>query len=143
MKEMGRIIGIDYGEKRCGVAASDPLHMIAGAHDVVVYKGGKQLLDALNRICADLEAEKVVVGLPLNMDGSRGPSAQAAEAFAGKLGARIGLPIEMWDERLTTKTAEAALIEAGTRRDKRKLLVDKVAAQVMLQHYLDAHSSDP
>lgn len=139
---MGRVIGIDYGERRCGVAASDPTHTIAGAHEVLVCKNRRQLLADIVRMCETLEAERVVVGLPLNMDGSQGPSAQAAAAFAGELAVRLDLPIETWDERLTTKTAQAALIEAGTRRARRRELVDKVAAQVMLQHYLDAHATD-
>lgn len=136
---MGRIVGLDYGEKRCGVAVSDPLHMIAGACEVIDVRGPKQVMKEILALCRDQEAERIVVGMPLNMDGTRGASAEAAQRLADGLAARTELPVETWDERLTTKTAEQALIEAGTRRAQRKGVIDKVAAQIMLQHYLDSH----
>ena len=138
MSEMARLVGIDYGTRRCGVALSDPMQIIASAHEVIEVEGEKSLVRRIHQICEEAEAEAVVVGLPLNMDGSEGPSAAAAKALAGKIAKRTGLPVETWDERLTTRTAEEALIASGTRRKKRKGLVDKVAAQIMLQHYLDS-----
>jgi putative Holliday junction resolvase len=135
---MARILGLDFGTRRCGVAVSDPMHIIASAHEVIEIDSEKKLLRRIREICAEVEAERIVVGLPFNMDGSEGASATASKAFAEKLAEKIGLPVDMWDERLSTKSAEAALIEAGTRREKRKGLIDKVAAQIMLQHYLDS-----
>jgi putative Holliday junction resolvase len=135
---MARIVALDFGTRRCGVAVSDPMQIIASAHEVIEIVSEKALLLRIRRICDEMEAERIVVGLPLNMDGSEGPSALASKAFAEKLVKNIGLPVETWDERLSTKSAEAALIEAGTRREKRKGLVDKVAAQIILQHYLDS-----
>jgi len=136
--EMARIVGLDFGTRRCGVAISDPMQIIASTHEVIEIGSEKELLRRIREICDEVEAERIVIGLPLNMDGSEGPSALASRAFAEKLVNKTGLPVETWDERLTTKTAEAALIEAGTRREKRKGLVDKLAAQIMLQHYLDS-----
>jgi putative Holliday junction resolvase len=136
---MGRLIGIDVGTKRFGVAVSDPLKMFASPHEVIKATGDKHALQEVVRICAEQEAEKLVVGLPLNMDGSRGPAAERVETLVEKLKTLVDVPVVLWDERLTTKTAEAALIEADTRRERRKDLVDKIAAQVLLQHYIDAH----
>ena len=136
---MGRVLGIDFGEKRCGVALSDPTHFIASAHSVISYRNIAEVYRQVKLLCAEHDVEKIVVGLPLNMDGSLGPSAQKAQAFAEALETRGNVPVTTWDERLSTKSAEDALIEAGTRRDKRKGIVDKVAAQILLQHYLDAH----
>lgn len=135
---MGRLLGIDYGERRCGIALSDPSRIIAGALTVLDGLSGKALLREVAALCAEHEVEGVVVGLPLNMDGSRGPMTQAVEAFGESLRRRLGIPVNTWDERLTTRTAEQVLIEGGTSRAKRKQLIDKVAAQVLLQAYLDA-----
>ena len=137
---MGRVLGIDFGEKRCGIALSDPTHCIASAHSVISYRDLAEVYRQVKAQCDESEVEKIVVGLPLNMDGSLGPSAQRAQAFAKGLGSRVAVPVTTWDERLSTKSAVDALIEAGTRRRKRKGIVDKVAAQILLQHYLDAHT---
>lgn len=137
---MGRLLGVDFGTVRIGIALSDPLGMFATAHDVLDGGAPAQAAKAIAALCAEKEVETIVVGHPLNMDGSRGPSAEAAAAFAERLRGVVSIPVVLWDERLTSKSAEAALIEAGTRRDKRRGLVDKVAAQILLQHYLDAHS---
>ena len=136
---MARLVGIDVGTKRFGVAVSDPMKIFASPHEVIQAPSDKQALRAVARICAEQEAEALVVGLPLNMDGSEGPAAERVEMLVEKLRGMVDIPIVLWDERLTTKTAEAALIEADTRRSRRKGLVDKIAAQVLLQHYIDAH----
>ena len=93
-----------------------------------------------------IEAEQVaaiIVGYPLNMDGSAGPRATRTDEFMAELARRTAIPVRQWDERLSTKSAESVLIEAGTRRDKRREVVDKLAAQIMLQNYLDAHGPAP
>jgi putative Holliday junction resolvase len=127
------------GTKRFGVAVSDPLKMFASPHSLIKVDHDREALDGVVRVCAEQDAETLVVGLPLNMNGSRGPAAERVEGFVEKLRQRLDIPIILWDERLTTKTAEAALIEADTRRERRKELVDKIAAQILLQHYMDAH----
>lgn len=140
---MGRLVGLDVGTKRFGIAVSDPLKMFASPHSVIKVDHDKEALKGVVRVCAEQEAETLVVGLPLNMDGTCGPAAERVEAFVEKLRRRVDVPIVLWDERLSTKTAEAALIEADTRRARRKALVDKIAAQVLLQHYMDAHHAAP
>ncbi|HMP71746.1 MAG TPA: Holliday junction resolvase RuvX [Kiritimatiellia bacterium] len=135
---MGRILGVDYGTHRIGIASSDPMQMFASALEVIPATPVAACLSRLEELCRRQEVERVVVGLPLNMNGTKGPAAEAAEAFAEKLRGVVAVPVVLWDERLTTKSAHDALIEAGTRREKRKDVVDKVAAQILLQHYLDA-----
>ena len=135
---MGWVVGIDYGDKRCGVAVSDPSRIIASAHRVISNTGMDRVIQEIAELCRNQEVEQIILGWPLNMDGTEGPATDKVRVFLLKLKPAIDLPIETWDERLTTRTAETILIEAGTRRKKRKALVDKVAAQVLLQHYLDS-----
>jgi putative Holliday junction resolvase len=140
---MGRILGIDLGERRVGFAVSDPTGFLASSHGMIEVQSPAHAANETARVCREVEAVKVVVGLPINMDGSRGPAAQRVEAFAEALQQKIELPVALWDERLSTKSAHDVLIEAGTRREKRKGLVDKIAAQIMLQNYLDAQNARP
>jgi putative Holliday junction resolvase len=136
---MGRLLGIDYGERRIGTALSDPMRIIASPHDVVDARDRPHALKQLADLCQTQEVDEIIVGLPRNMDGSCGESAEKARQLADDLKECTGLPVRMWDERLSTVTAQQTLIEAGTRREKRKGLVDKLAAQVILQHYMDAN----
>lgn len=134
----GALLGLDPGEKRIGMAVSDPGRLIASPIDMVPRKKfseDAQKILALfdNRACAGF-----VVGLPLNMDGSAGPSAQAARAFARNLLNLRDVPLVLWDERLTTAAATRTLIEADSSRRRRGEVVDKVAAGFMLQGVLDA-----
>jgi len=138
---VGRVLGVDLGSKRIGFAVSDPDRIIATALKMIECLSDKQIKKAITDTCAETKAELCVLGHPINMDGSKGPAAQRAQKFVDELTAELSIPVVLWDERLTTKTANELLIEAGTRRDKRKGLVDKIAAQIMLQHYLDSHSS--
>lgn len=140
---MGRILGVDVGERRVGFAVSDPTEFLASSHGMVEVQSPAHAANETVRLCRELGAAKVVVGMPINMDGSRGPAAQKAEAFAEALRGKLDLPVDTWDERLSTKSAHDVLIEAGTRREKRKGLVDKLAAQIMLQNYLDAQHARP
>jgi putative Holliday junction resolvase len=137
---MAKILGLDYGEKRVGVAVSDPDGVIAMAHSVFDRDGGsgKALIEEIVRICRETGVEKVVVGLPINMNGTKGPMAEKIEAFAANLTGAVGLPVEKWDERLSTSMAERTLLEADMSRSKRKKVRDKMSAQVILQGYLDA-----
>lgn len=134
---MGRILGIDYGERRCGVALSDPTQLIATPYSVIEWKGLRSLLGEIERISKDQQIERVVIGMPLNMNGTQGPMANTVQEFVNALGKHLAIPVLTWDERLSTRTAEKALLEAGTSRAKRKKLVDKIAAQILLQAYLD------
>lgn len=138
---MGRVLGVDLGSKRIGFAVSDPDRIIATALKMIECLSDKQIKKAITDVCAETKAELCVLGHPINMDGSKGPAAQRAQKFVDELTIELSIPVVLWDERLTTKTANELLIEAGTRRDKRKGLVDKIAAQIMLQHYLDSHST--
>ena len=131
-------MGIDFGDRRIGVAISDPMQMIATAFSVVEYDDVHVAKKEVQAICLERQVCKIVIGLPLNMNGSEGPAVEKVKTFAGLLVALVDIPIEFWDERLTTKSAHDVLMEAGARRDKRKRLVDKVAAQIILQGYLDA-----
>ncbi len=137
-----RALGIDLGSKRIGVAVSDRSGTIASPLTVVARSGS---VAADHRRIAALveeeEAEVIVVGLPLNMDGSSGPAAVAAVAEAERLATVVGVPVETWDERRTTVTAEAALMAQRMRAEARRRVVDKVAAAVMLQGWLDARGA--
>lgn len=134
---MGRVIGVDHGERRIGLAISDPDGVLASPLKTVDVRDGDPV-KAVAGVCAETGAERVVVGLPLHLDAREGASAEKARAFAEALRARTGVPVELWDERLTTVSAQKALIEGGVRRKRRKELVDGLAARIMLQHYLDS-----
>jgi len=137
---MARMLGIDYGKKRIGLALSDPTGVIASPLDVIENAGMQKSTRKLAELAADREIERFVVGLPLNMDGSEGPAARLVRTFAGKLGESSGLPVDLWDERLTTSAAERAMLQADLSRAKRAKRIDKLAAQAILQAYLDRHS---
>lgn len=137
-----RALGVDLGSKRIGIAVSDRSGTIASPLTVLA-RSGRPVLD--HRRIADLvaeeEAEVVVVGLPLNMDGSLGPAARAAVAEAEALATVVGVPVETSDERRTTVTADQAMREFGMNAPARRKVVDKVAAAVMLQHWLDGRAA--
>lgn len=135
---MARILGVDYGDRRTGIAISDEARVIAFPRETLECPRIEQAAAAVARLAEAERVSEIVVGLPLNMDGSAGPRAGRTEAFCGELARRTAIPVKRWDERLSTRIAEAVLIEAGTRREKRRGVVDKLAAQVILQGYLDA-----
>ena len=131
-----RALGIDVGAVRVGLALSDPLGLTAQPLAVVRRTTPERDLGAIGEIAEKHEVDTLVIGLPINMDGSEGPAAEAARLF-GRLLAPLNLPVEFVDERLSTVVAEAALLEADVRRDKRRQVRDKVAAAVILQTWLD------
>lgn len=133
---MPRILCLDVGEKRIGIAVSDTMHLIASPHSVYLRVGYGPDVRHMQHLIEELNGELMVIGLPRNMDGSLGGSAQKAQAFAGKL-AEAGIAVTYWDERLSTVSAQRSLIEGGMRREQRRDTVDKVAAAVILQAYLD------
>lgn len=134
-----RALGIDLGSKRIGIAVSDRSGTIASALTVLARSGSvNRDHRAIAALVAEEEAEAVVVGLPLNMDGSHGPAARAATLEAEALATVVGVPVTMFDERRTTVTADRAMIEARMGAKARRKVVDKVAAAVMLQTWLDS-----
>ncbi len=132
----GRILGLDPGERRIGVALSDPLGMIAQPH-CVIDRREEDALDAIRNLVADYDVALIVVGLPISLSGREGPAAEAARAFAEAVIDVVDCEVEMMDERFTTATAERALLEADVSRAQRRSVRDMVAASVMLQAYLD------
>lgn len=138
MTGTGRVLAVDLGDKRVGLAVSDPLGLTAQGLDTLERRGDRVDLEALRQTCAEREVARIVVGLPRNMDGSEGPRAQKSRAFARRLHEATGLPVFLWDERLSSAEAERVLIAADVSRQKRKQAVDRMAAQVILQGYLEA-----
>ncbi len=130
-----RILGLDYGEKTIGVAVSDLMGWTA--QGVETIRRSKSELDRLKELISQYSVEEIVVGLPKNMDGSLGPRARLTLKFVELLKKTIGLPVSTWDERLTTMAAQKTLIEADVSRAKRKQVIDKMAAVLILQGYLD------
>ena len=134
-------MGLDYGSKTVGVAVSDALGITAQGVETICRKEENKLRKTCARIeelVREYEVGKIVVGLPKHMNGDIGERAELAEAFGDMLQRRTGLPVEMWDERLSTVSAERVLTESNIRRENRKKYIDKVAAVFILQSYLDA-----
>jgi putative Holliday junction resolvase len=134
---MPRILGVDWGRATLGLAVSDELGLIAQGLASLPRTGEAQDVEAIGTYIRSLAVEAIVVGLPRNMDGSLGPSADAARAFAQVLHDRLHVPVHLWDERLTTLAAERTLVGAGVRRRARRAVVDQVAAAMILQGFLD------
>ena len=135
-----RIMGLDYGSKTVGVAISDPLLITAQGIEIIRRKDENKLRRTLARIeelIVEYDVSEIVLGLPKNMNDTIGDRAQLSLEFQEKLERRTGLPVTMWDERLTTVAADQVMMEAGIRREHRKEYVDKIAAVFILQGYLD------
>lgn len=133
-----RALGIDLGSRRIGVALANSEGTLATPYEVVIRSGDRPTDHrAISLLAVETGAEVIVVGLPLSLDGSRGPSAVGARVEADELAQATGLPVEMWDERLTTVTADRDLMALDMKRGHRRQVVDKVAAAIMLQAWLD------
>jgi putative Holliday junction resolvase len=137
----GRLIGLDVGERRVGVAVSDQMNIMAIPECVIERTSLEEDLRTICDLAREKQAERVIVGLPLRLDGSHGQEAQRVTAFARKLAERAGIPVEMADERLSTKEAERGLISRDVKRRRRRKIIDKVAAQIILQTYMDARNA--
>lgn len=135
---MSKALGVDFGDRRTGVAISDESRTIAFPRETLDCPRVEQAAAAVARLAESEKAAEIVVGYPLNMNGSKGARADRTDEFLAELAKRTSIPLRKWDERLSTKIAEAVLIEAGTSRKKRRGVVDKLAAQVILQGYLDS-----
>ena len=135
-----KLLGIDYGDARVGVASSDALGLMAHGLETVPNRVYDKMLARLTTICGEVQPDTVVVGLPRNMDGSEGFRAQATHDFVSDLSARMpDLHIVLWDERLSTVEAAGILNQTNTRGKNRKAVIDTVAAEIILQSYLDAN----
>ena len=135
-----RIMGLDFGSKTVGVAVSDSLLLTAQGLEIIRRKEENKLRQTLARIeelIIEYEVEEIVLGLPKHMNGTEGVRVELTYEFKDKLERRTGLPVVLWDERLTTVAADRTMIEAGIRRENRKKYVDKLAAAFILQGYLD------
>ena len=132
-----RILALDHGTVRIGVALSDELKMIASPLEYIPADPRDAFLSRLRAIMEDKEVEQVIVGMPRNMDGTHGPAAQKVTEFVEELRGELTVPIRTWDERLTSAQANRMLIQGQVRRQDRKQVVDKMAAAILLQSYLD------
>ncbi|MFA5576438.1 MAG: Holliday junction resolvase RuvX [Tissierellaceae bacterium] len=134
---MERIMGLDIGDKTIGVAVSDLLQITAQGITTIKRESKAKDFEALDAIIKEYNIKKIVVGLPINMNGTLGPQGEKTKVFGERIGKRYKLEIIYEDERLTTVAAERALIEGDMRREKRKSVIDKLAAVFILQTYLD------
>jgi putative Holliday junction resolvase len=133
-----RILALDHGTKRIGIAVSDELKMIAQPLEYIPAEPFAGFLARLKELLRDKEVELLLVGMPRNMDGSYGPAAIKVRDFVAALNGAVTVPIKTWDERLTSAQANRFLIQGNVRRQKRKEKVDKTAAAILLQSYLDS-----
>ena len=134
----GRIMGLDIGDKTIGVAVSDLMGLTAQGVTTIKRVGKKKDIEAIKQIIAEKQVNKIVSGLPKNMKGTVGPQGEKVQKFCELLKEETNLPIEFWDERLSTVAAERSLIEGNVRRENRKKVIDMLAAVIILQGYLDS-----
>jgi len=132
-----RKMALDYGEVRIGIAFSDMLNIIASSYETYTRRGLGADLEYLAKLAKEKEVDEIVIGLPKNMDGTEGERAEATRSFGEKLEKLTNLKIKYFDERLTSVSAEKFLIQADMRREKRKQVIDKISATIILQNYLD------
>ena len=136
-----RILALDHGTVRIGVALSDELKMMASPLEFIPAEPFAEVLTRLKALVREKEVELIVIGMPRNMDGSYGPAAEKVREFATALKDALAIPLRMWDERLSSTQANRMMAEGGVKRDKRKEKVDGMAAAIFLQSYLDATGS--
>jgi len=135
-----RILALDHGTKRIGVAVSDEMKVIATPLEYIPAEPIVAFFDRLRKVIEEKQVSLILVGLPRNMDGTFGPAAQKVQAFVTELQKAVQVPIKTWDERLTSVQANKLLIAGGVRRESRKEKVDKMAAAILLQSYLDSQA---
>jgi len=138
---MALLLGVDLGTRRVGLATCDPALGFALPRDTIEVSCVEEAVTKIEQAARGAGATEIVLGQPVNMDGSLGPAARHAESVARALAQRLGIPVHLWDERLTTHEAHDMLRDAGKSSRKRKGVVDRVAAQLILQSYIDAHPS--
>jgi putative holliday junction resolvase len=135
---MARILALDVGEKRIGVAVSDAMNIIARGLETIERKSSEDDTRRIQSLIEDHDIAKIVVGMPINMNGTKGPSADTVEIFAGLLREKLNITVETVDERLTTVQGERILLESNVSRKKRKAAIDRLSARLILQVYLDS-----
>lgn len=143
--EQKRILGLDFGSKTVGAAVSDPLQITAQGLEIIRRKSPSKLRRTLARIeelIDEYHVVKIVLGYPKNMNNTEGERCEKTLEFKEMLERRTGLPVELWDERLSTVEADRTMMESGVRRENRKQYVDQIAASIILQGYLDLHAAD-
>jgi len=133
-----RILALDVGEKRIGVALSDELLITAQGQPTIEVKSPRDTLDQLKLLLGRYHISRIIIGLPKNMDGTLGPKSEEITRFAEMLRGQTDTPVILWDERLTTKMAEQSMLEGDLSRAKRKRRIDMISAQLILQSYLDS-----
>ncbi|MCR4661251.1 MAG: Holliday junction resolvase RuvX [Clostridia bacterium] len=130
---------LDIGTVRIGIAFSDELNILATGFDVYKRKNSDADFEYFSNLATEKKCDEIIIGYPINMDGTKGDKILEIENFANMLKEKTTIPIKFWDERLTTVEAEEYLIEAGYRREERRKIIDKVAAQIILQSFLDSN----
>ncbi len=139
--ETGRVLAVDLGEVRVGLALSDASQTVGAPHETLSVSrgaGDEEICAAVAEVAGDVAAVGIVVGLPRDLSGRDGPAAQRARRIAERLAVAAGVPVALWDERFTTTEAERVMIEQGTRRRKRRQSIDRVAASLILQGFLES-----
>jgi putative Holliday junction resolvase len=136
---MTRVVGLDLGSRRIGVAVSDGLGLTAQPHGTIARHGGLRDLEAVAEVVRQVGADRVVLGLPLDPEGNEADAARRARAFAARLHDHLSLPIDLIDESFSTVEAEEVLLAADLSRARRRTVIDKLAAAVILQRWLDGH----
>ncbi|MCZ6779488.1 MAG: Holliday junction resolvase RuvX [Acidobacteria bacterium] len=134
---MGRVMALDWGEVRIGVALSDPLRLTSRALTTLTHRDAEKDTEAIRRIIEEHDVVEVIVGHPVHTDGGRGRVARAAEQFAERLRANVEVPVLLWDERFTTQEAARTLIEMNVKRRQRDRAIDRFAAALILQGFLE------
>src|SRR5687767_4238821 len=137
-----RFMGLDHGTRRIGVAVSDETKTIATPLEYIPAEPMDKVIERLQELIREKDVELILIGMPRNMDGTYGPATDKVKEFIAALQPHITTPIKTWDERLTSVMANRALLQGNVRRDKRKQTVDKMAAAVLLQSYLDSRPTD-
>lgn len=133
-----RILGIDLGEKRVGLALSDPLGITAQGLETLLVKNKKEVVTGITAVCKKHAVIEIVIGLPMNMNGSFGPKAQEVQALIPVLEKMTGVPVRSWDERLTSRQAGRLMIDEGLSRQKQRKNSDRMAATLILQNFLES-----
>jgi len=136
-RAQGRILGLDYGSHRIGTAVSDPLGITAQPLVAIQRQGESWDIEAIGALVREYSVRSVLIGLPLHLSGEEGTQAKQARQFGERIAERLGIPVETWDERMTTAQAERHLIASGVRRKKRKEIRDSLSAVILLQSALD------
>lgn len=133
----GRILGLDYGRKRLGIAISDPLKITAQSLPTIIVRSWKQVLDDINSIVQERSVSQIIVGMPLHLKGVKGAIAVEVDKFVDQLRTTTAIPVNTWDERWTSVLAQQTIVDMGKSPSRNKGKIDQIAAQLILQNYLD------